>query len=51
MGLKKNMNYKLDRYFTFIIGIIIIILISNLTMLVLIYDLMDKIFFIFEYIK
>ena len=45
------MNYKFDKYFTFIIIIIVIILISNLTMLILIYDLMDKIYFIFRTIK
>jgi len=43
------MNF--DKYFTIIIIIIVIILVTNLTMLILIYDLMDKIFFIFEYIK
>jgi len=45
------MNYKIDKYFTFIIAIIIIILISNLSMLILIYDIMDKIYFIFRTIK
>ena len=45
------MNYKIDKYFTFILIIIIIILITNLSMLVLIYDIMDKIYFIFIIIK
>jgi len=45
------MNYIFDKYFTIIIIIIVIILVTNLTMLILIYDLMDKIYFIFRTIK